>query len=197
MKVALVRGTSGAAGTVLVALCLACGSADGGSTPPVQPTGPVTTQSGDPRSATTPPRTATDQSQPPDPTQSGSQDQGVAVPNELAGTWVHVEARAGTVYTFAADGSYSEVSMLHQERPSGTFRFTISARGTMIVQPGRLTLQPVTGTQVLEDPDSATGGWTRPVRTTPQVFEWSVSADGSGLTMTGDTGTIEYTRRSG
>lgn len=63
------------------------------------------------------------------------------LPGELAGEWVNVlRGNAEIVYRFRTDGTYDRASVLVQERPSGTFSFTTTARGNAKISGNVLTL---------------------------------------------------------
>lgn len=115
------------------------------------------------------------------------------LPSELEGLWTSVgQGSAETIYRFRTDGSYDKVSILLQRRPSGTFSFTITASGFAEIDGDRLTLTPVEGTQAMEDPDSPSSNFNKPLSDLiPDQFVWSFQ-DGS-LILADERGTVAYT----
>ncbi|MDP9999736.1 hypothetical protein [Pseudarthrobacter sulfonivorans] len=115
------------------------------------------------------------------------------LPSELEGLWTSVgQGSAETIYRFRTDGSYDKVSILLQRRPSGTFSFTITASGFADIDGDRLTLTPVEGTQAMEDPDSPSSNFNKPLSDLiPDQFVWSFQ-DGS-LILADERGTVAYT----
>jgi hypothetical protein len=138
----------------------------------------------------TPTPTATSAAEPsPEPTEAPVAQ---AVPEELVGTWVSDdEGAAEFVYVFSADGTYKHAGVLLQQRESGTFSFTVEARGTVSVDGDQLVLEPESGKEELSDPDRPGGPEESPIDMTPQRYEWAL-AD-SRLTLTDESGsTIGY-----
>ena len=112
------------------------------------------------------------------------------LPSPLVGTWDSAEGAAEIIYVFRSDGTYKHAGVLMQERPSGTFSFTIGARGTVTVRGRSLVLHPRSGTQTLHDPDDRSRDFRQPISTAPERYRWSVSGYGRSarLTMTDQTG---------
>jgi hypothetical protein len=120
---------------------------------------------------------------------------GPAVPADLVGSWVSTDnGNAEMIYEFDADGTYRYAGVLIQKRPSGTFSFEVGAAGTIRTTRTRITLRPERGTQTLKDPDSATGGWQRPVSKAVQVVRWRMDGDRLVLTS-GDGIAVDYRRQ--
>ena len=105
-----------------------------------------------------------------------------AFPAELVGTWTSSSGGAELVYEFARDGSYKYVGVLLQERPSGTFSFTVAERGAASAEDSDLTLRPSKATESLKDPDSPSSDYTdRPSSLAPKSLRWSLDAAGTVL----------------
>ncbi|EMY35858.1 hypothetical protein D477_002201 [Arthrobacter crystallopoietes BAB-32] len=84
------------------------------------------------------------------------------------------------------------MSVLLQQRPSGLFSFTISASGYATISGGMLVLTPIEGTQTMEDPDSPSSNFDKPLEDlTPEEYAWSFQS--GQLILTGEYGTIAYT----
>jgi hypothetical protein len=112
------------------------------------------------------------------------------LPSALVGTWDSAEGAAEIIYVFRSDGTYKHAGVLMQERASGTFSFTIGARGTVTVRGRSLVLHPRSGTQTLHDPDDSSRDFRQPISRTPERYRWSISGYGRGarLTLTDQTG---------
>ena len=101
---------------------------------------------------------------------------------------------AELIYEFAEDGTYGHAGVLLQQRDTGVFSVQRSARGTVDVTGGSLTLRPEEGTLKVEDPDVPSASRESPIDTSPETFEWSID-DRRRLSMTDTSGsTIEYAR---
>lgn len=116
-----------------------------------------------------------------------------ALPQEFEGLWTTVgQGSAETVYRFRSDGSYDRVSTLLQDRPSGRFSFVITASGFAVISGNNLTLTPTEGTQVMEDPDSPSSQFNKPLGDlTPDVYLWRFQ-DGQ-LILSDELGSVAYT----
>lgn len=115
------------------------------------------------------------------------------LPREFEGLWTSVgQGSAETVYRFRSDGSFDRVSILLQERPSGKFSFVITASGSAVVSGNHLTLTPAEGTQAMEDPDSPSSNFNKPLADlTPDEYLWRFQ-DGQ-LILSDELGSVAYT----
>jgi len=115
-----------------------------------------------------------------------------SIPTRLVGTWVTFDSgNAKQMYVFSADGLYTFVGLLQQQRPSGMFSFSITAEGTAAANKSRLILQPARGMKSMRDPDSPSSNYDRPIGMSPESYEWDVSGD--VLSLTDKTGlTVRY-----
>ena len=76
--------------------------------------------------------------------------------DDLMGLWVSIDqGDAETIYRFVADGTYDQVSILMQARPSGTFSFIIQSTGLVQLDGERMLLTPTA---------RATRPWRIPIR---------------------------------
>lgn len=132
-------------------------------------------------------------SQSAEPSEAETQAPAQLLPQEFAGLWTSVgQGSAETIYRFRTDGSYDKVSILLQQRPSGLFSFTIRASGTAEIAGDLLTLTPVEGTQAMDDPDSPSSNFNKPLTDlTPDEVIWAFQ-DGR-LILTDQWGTVPYT----
>ena len=120
-------------------------------------------------------------------------DQTVAFPTELVGTWQSVDqGSAEDLIEIHADGSYLRAMLLMQQRPSGVFSFSIGMTGQVVVEGSTLRLVPTSGTESMSDPDAPSDSYTdRPLEElTPDVYQWSVS--GGSLWLDGQYGLVEF-----
>lgn len=116
-----------------------------------------------------------------------------SLPQEFEGLWTSVgQGSVETVYRFRRDGSYDRVSILLQQRPSGKFSFIITASGFAAISGNLLTLTPTEGTQAMEDPDSPSSNFNKPLKDlTPDKFLWTFQ-DGQ-LILSDELGSVAYT----
>ncbi|MEU5880474.1 hypothetical protein [Spirillospora sp. NPDC047279] len=168
-----------------------CGGGKGGGNggdPPVTTSPPVTVS---PPLSPGPAGTTTE---PAPPGTSATQDQG-SLPARLVGDWKSEGGNALIFYRFRRDGTFSNASVLNQQRASGVFEFIIDVSGTAETDGGTLTLRVTSGTHTRKDPDAPSGDYTRPARRETETYAWSVS--GSVLTMRDDSSgnTITYDRQ--
>jgi len=179
--------------TLLAFLVSSCGS------PAEEPADPVTrTVTVSPSAAEPPESTATALSdQPSEPASSSPptevDDQTVAFPTELVGTWQSVDqGSAEDLIEIHADGSYRRAMLLMQQRPSGVFSFSIGTTGQVVVEGSTLRVVPTSGTESMSDPDAPSDSYTdRPLEDlTPNVYQWSVS--GGSLWLDGQYGLVEF-----
>jgi hypothetical protein len=181
---------------LLAVLVAACSPPDAGSDPAAAvvtrpPASPPTTAPTETTTATT---TAT--TEPTDAVTTGATDVVIdetgAVPAALVGTWQSLDqGSAEDLIEIHADGSYLRAMLLMQQRPSGVFSFSIGTKGHVEVQGTTLRVVPTEGTESLTDPDSPSGSYTdQPTDLTPEVYQWSVSAD--SLFLGGEFGVVEF-----
>lgn len=116
----------------------------------------------------------------------------MAMPADLLGLWVSMDqGDAETIYRFLDDGTYDQVSILMQERPSGTFSFIIQATGFVHIDGEQIVLTPTGGNEAMEDPDSPSSNFDRPLDDlTPEAFTWAM--ENGTLFLTGEYGTVGY-----
>lgn len=114
------------------------------------------------------------------------------LPREFEGLWTSVgQGSAETIYRFRTDGSYDKVSILLQQRPSGIFSFTVTASGNATLDGDQLILTPFGGTQAMEDPDSPSSNFNKPLTDlTPDQFGWAFQE--GHLMLTNEWGTVPY-----
>jgi hypothetical protein len=111
--------------------------------------------------------------------------------DDLRGLWgAGEEGGAQIVYEFDADGTFTRVSLLRDEREGGTFRFQDVVEGTFRVDDGRLALRPTAGTQTIDDPESDRSGpvSTRKTDLRREVHAVELREDGTVLVLTPDDG---------
>lgn len=115
------------------------------------------------------------------------------LPQEFEGLWTSVgQGSAETIYRFRRDGSYDKVSILLQQRPSGKFSFTITASGSAAVSGNLLTFTPAEGTQTMEDPDSPSSNFDKPLEDlTPEKYLWQFQ--NGQLILSDKLGSVAYT----
>jgi hypothetical protein len=119
-----------------------------------------------------------------------------ALPDELVADWRSSSSGTQILYRFVADGTYLHIGVLQQARPSGTFTFTAEDSETAAAEGDILALQRRTPVKSLQDPDSPSSSYTnRPSSLEPQQYRWSISADGTVLTLDDGSGpAVEYIR---
>ena len=125
-------------------------------------------------------------------------DQTVAFPRELVGTWQSVDqGSAEDLIEIHADGSYVRAMLLMQQRPSGVFSFSIGTTGQVLVAGSTLRLAPTSGTESMSDPDAPSASYTdRSLEDlTPDVFQWSLN--GGSLWLNGKYGLVEFRPTTG
>ncbi|WP_146906770.1 hypothetical protein [Cellulomonas aerilata] len=138
-----VRSVAPVAAVVLALLLAGCGGAD---PTPVALGGPPET--GSPATAS-----STQAARPPQTTAPED-----LTAEDLLGLWgAGEDGGAEIVLELDADGTFTRVSLLREEREGGTFRFQDVVEGTFRVGDGRLTLRPTAGTQTVDDPESGDG----------------------------------------
>jgi hypothetical protein len=122
-----------------------------------------------------------------------------AKPGTLVGTW---EARQPggykLRYTFRRDGTYTHSSGNRQKRKRGTYRYALTARGTLAVRGRTLVLRPRSGTLERHDPDDPGGDFKRPLEKKPQRYGWVVRGTGEKAMLTLTVGgglAVTYRRR--
>ncbi|HET8641137.1 MAG TPA: hypothetical protein VFM37_04320 [Pseudonocardiaceae bacterium] len=120
-----------------------------------------------------------------------------AFPEALVGTWISSAGTAEIVYQFAADGSYKYAGVLMQQRPSGTFSFTIGETGTASVDGTQLVLVPRISTESLSDPDSPSASYKdRPRALETEQLTWSLDRAQAVLTLDdGENPPVDYERQ--
>jgi hypothetical protein len=114
------------------------------------------------------------------------------LPEDLLGLWVSIDqGDAETIYRFVADGTYDQVSILMQARPGGTFSFTIQASGLVQIEGDRMVLTPTEGNEAMQDPDSPSSNFDRPLDDlSPEDLIWTI--ENGTLFLTGQYGTVAY-----
>ena len=114
------------------------------------------------------------------------------LPEDLLGLWVSIDqGDAETIYRFAADGTYDQVAILMQARPSGTFSFTIQASGLVQIEGDRMLLTPTEGNEAMQDPNSPSSNFDRPLDDlSPEDLTWTI--ENGTLFLTGQYGTVAY-----
>jgi hypothetical protein len=137
-------------------------------------------------------RTPSVQSQEAPPRDQQTPEAAHVLPRELEGLWTSVgQGSAETIYRFRTDGRYDKVSILLQQRPSGIFSFTITASGNAAIVGDQLIFTPVVGTQSMEDPDSPSSNFNKPLADfTPDQFSWAFKE--GQLILTNERGTVPY-----
>jgi hypothetical protein len=117
----------------------------------------------------------------------------------LVGAWEAAQPGGYKLrYVFRRDGTYTHSSGNRQKRKSGTYSFSITARGTWVARGRRLVLRPRSGTIARHDPDDPRGDFRRPIDKKRQRYVWLVRGTGKQakltLTLGGRFG-VRYRRR--
>ncbi len=114
------------------------------------------------------------------------------LPSTLVGTWDSISSSIGFEYVFAADGKYTATSVYQAGSTClAISKLVTSIDGVAAVDGSTLTLTPTHGSQSTTD----CGGTTKDKTTSPspRTFTWSVS--GTKLTLTDDTGSLDYAKQ--
>ena len=119
------------------------------------------------------------------------------IPGELVGTWQSLDqGSAEVLYRFGPDGRFVRAQVMMQQRSSGTFEFSIGAKGVVQVRGSTLVVRPQSGVQSMHDPDSPSSSYDRrPLEDlSPETYTWSMQGD--RLVLLGEYGAVPYERVS-
>lgn len=132
-----------------------------------------------------------------EPSPTATSERPAAFPEALVGTWISSDGDAEILYQFAADGSYKYAGVLMQQRPSGTFSFTIGEAGTASAEGTQLVLVPRISTESLSDPDSPSASYKdRPRALEAEQLTWSLDRAKAVLTLDdGENPPVDYERQ--
>lgn len=156
---------------------------------------------GSPRAAASSGVVPTGTTEPPptsvEPAPTATSERPAAFPEALVGTWISSSGAAEIVYQFAADGAYKYAGVLMQQRPSGTFSFTIGETGTASADGTQLVLVPRISTESLSDPDSPSASYKdRPRALETEQLTWSLDRGQAVLTLDdGENPPVDYERQ--